>query len=75
MVVRNGKPPIKHFARSISEYNAEIIVNAGIVDTESALLGENPRPRELNLTPLETNRGIKIEVAGNAVRREPDYQQ
>ena len=50
-------------------------MNAGTVDAESALLGENPHHGELNLTPLETNRRVKIEVAGNAVRREPDYQK
>jgi len=50
-------------------------VNAGTVDTECAQLGENPHHGELKLTPLEKNCRAKIEGAGNAVRREPDYQK
>jgi two-component system cell cycle sensor histidine kinase/response regulator CckA len=43
-------------------------VNAGEIDIESALLGENLPNGEVNLTPLERNRRGKIEVAGKTVQ-------
>jgi hypothetical protein len=60
---------------SISEYNTEIIVNAGMTDMKSALLSEASRNEELILAPLERNRRVKIRVAENGVLRATDYQE
>jgi hypothetical protein len=63
------------FDPSISEYDTEIIVNAGMTDMESALLSEASRNEELILVPLERNHRVKIEVADHGVLRAPDYQE